>query len=102
MIFLPIALLSAQYWVYLQIIERLKTHHPNKWVGLGIPSAASPDTNEVTPEFLAERSLYAFLMKENVSKLKDSRLHRLVMAWRFLGIVAIILLIAALLGLFAQ
>ena len=102
MIFLPIMLLAAQYWIYIQIVERLKTHHTNKWVGLGMPSDASPDSHEVTPEFLAERSLSRFLMKEDVSALKDNHLYRLVMAWRALGTLAIAFLIAALFGQFAQ
>ncbi len=102
MILLPIVFFSIQYWIYLKIVQRLKTHHPNKWVGLGMPSGAPQDSNEVTPEFLAEQSLYSFLVKEDVSKLKDKVVDRLVFAWRFVGVVAVIAFIVAFFGGIAQ
>jgi len=84
-----LALLATYIVVYLRIAEHLKDHHTNVWVGLGMPSGVQPDTNEVTPEFLAEQSLAAFLLKGKVSRLNDSRLNMLVLLWRLLGMVAI-------------
>ena len=88
-----LAVLATYILVYLRIAEHLKEHHTNAWVGLGMPSGAQPDTSEVTPEFLAEQSLAAFLLKGKVSTLNDVRLNRLVLVWRLLTMVAIPLFI---------
>ncbi len=90
---ISLAVIAALALLYQRIAEHLKDNHTNVWVGLGMPSGAQPDTSEVTPVFLAEQSLAAYLLKGNVSTLNDARLNGLVLVWRLLGVAAILLVI---------